>query len=155
MEDVKTARWLLMLFTAITAPVTNVRAETTIQLSQAQCESLSGTVINDSQIGIPSGQAQVNSAEWILARPLSMLPLVVSPLASVIPATPDFCRSWGELPLSIRMRPTLGFKLIFRRVGTASPSSTEAPASTEPSSPAWACRPSPLFTFQRRWRVAT
>jgi Tannase and feruloyl esterase len=60
------------------------------------CEALTGGIAA-SLIGLPSGDAQIESATWTLAAPISLAERGPTPAAMVTPATPDFCKVLGRI----------------------------------------------------------
>jgi feruloyl esterase len=80
-------------------------------LAAAKCTALSGRSIPSSAVGIPSGNAIVDSAEWLPASALAVAERAPTPAAMITPAMPEHCKVLGRIAGMDARAPFIHFQL--------------------------------------------
>ena len=77
----------------------------------AGCASLTGNVIPARQIGLPSGNATVDSAQVVAASALSVAERGPTPAATITPAMPEYCKVLGKIAPLDPQAPPIQFQV--------------------------------------------
>jgi len=75
------------------------------------CAALKGARVEAAAIGIPSGAAAVESAEWLAAAPVQVAPQGATPAGRITPAAPAFCKVQGRIAPRDPLAPPILFQV--------------------------------------------
>jgi hypothetical protein len=65
--------------------------------AKAGCTALAGTTIAAAKIGLPSGAATIDTAQWMAPAAIAVAERGPTPAATITPATPEYCKVLGKI----------------------------------------------------------
>lgn len=77
----------------------------------AGCKALAETTVARAEIGVPSGDAAITSADLVKAGGLSVAERGPTPAATITPATPDYCKVLGRIAPLDPKSPDINFQI--------------------------------------------